>query len=265
MPRPIRLQLPHRGFTLLEVIIALVLIAVLLSILLPALSTARVASHRDHCGDNLRVMGEAWQSYLAEHDREFPYVPLQPAWLYGGMRFSRVDGTAFPDFNRPLSPYLHLFRTRDYAEVGTCCPADRGISAAAAAAGTGDRTAFESFGTSYRANAPLMDARAAGLTDESRGMRRSEIRAFPAALVLCGDAVWYEVAESTGRHADWHGVTNAGNILFLDGSVRFMTVTPKGVRGPMMFDPLTIRGMPTTLPDIEHEAQPASAPDVSRP
>lgn len=263
MPKPFRHPCrSQRAFTLLEVIIALALIAVLFSILLPALSSARVASHRDHCADNLRIIGEAWQSYLAEHEKTFPYVAPQPAWQYGGMRFSGMDRTALPDFNRPLTSYLHLFRTRDYGEVCTCCPADRGITTAdAVAAGTGERTAFESYGTSYRANALLMDARSAGLTDESRGMKRSEIRAFPAALVLSGDAVWYEAAESTGRHADWHGVPNAGNILFLDGSVRFMTVSPKGVRGPIMFDPQAIRELPAAGPESQPQSPPQTQPE----
>ena len=255
MPRLPRRPSRHRAFTLIETLISLVLIAVLFSILLPALSSARVSSHRDGCADNLRIVGEAWQTFLADHDREFPYVPVQPGWFYGGMRFSRVDGTAFPDYNRPLTPYLHLFRTAHVQGSMHVLSGRSRHRGCGRSAGTGSRTAFESFGTSYRANAPLLDARAAGLTDELRGMRRSEIRAFPAALVVCGDAVWYEVAESTGRTADWHGEPNAGNLLFLDGSVQFMTITPKSVRGPIMFDPLAIRSMTATIPE------PQSQPD----
>jgi len=220
--------------TLLETAFALVLIAVLLSILLPALSSARVTSHKDQCQSNLRHMGEAWTSYLADHQDQYPFVPVQPAWQYGGVRFSTIDRAALPDVNRPLTTYLNLRKTRVYNEVSVCCPADRGIASDASAAGTGGRSAFESFGTSYRANAQLLDARLAGVSEEARGMRRKEITMGPSKLVVCGDAVWYEVAEATGRHADWHGEPDAGNLLFLDGSVRFQKIT---VPGAMAFDP----------------------------
>lgn len=230
---------PHRpALTLLETVIALVLIAVLLSILLPALSSARVTSHKDRCASNLKVIGEAWQTYLADHDREFPYAPLQPAWFYGGMRFSQIDHSAFPDFNRPLTTYLNLHKTRDPDELCVSCPADHGISGAASAAGTAERTAFDSYGTSYRANAPLLDARMTGATQEPRGLRRDEITVPPSALLLCGDPVWYEVAESTGRHADWHETPNAGNMLFLDGSVKFQIIKPRKDPQAIRFDPI---------------------------
>jgi prepilin-type processing-associated H-X9-DG protein len=251
------------AFTLLETAIALALIALLLSILLPALSSARVNSHRVQCASNLGDIGNAWQDWLAEHHRQFPFVPVQPAWQYGGVRFSRVDGAAFPDYNRPLTQYLHLRTTRNDNELCVCCPADRGITAPAAAAGTGGRRAFDTFGTSYRANAPLLDVRLAGSLgeDEDRGMKRSEITAFPAALVLCGDPVWYEVAESTGRSANWHGVTNAGNLLFLDGHVDFKTIRPKEVIRSLQFDP--IRPTPSsTSPSLR---SPPPSPTSSSP
>jgi prepilin-type processing-associated H-X9-DG protein len=223
---------------MLEAVVALALIAVLLSILLPALSSARVTSHRAQCAGHLRELGEGWQAYLADHNKQFPFVAVQPGWRYGGVRVSRVSASAFPDFDRPLTPYLHLHRTRVFDELCVCCPADRGISGAASGAGTGERTVFESFGTSYRANAPLMDARLAGITQEMRGMRRSEITTSPSRLLLAGDPVWYEVAESTGRTADWHNQEGAGNMLFLDGSVQFKRALPRERSGPIVLDPI---------------------------
>jgi prepilin-type processing-associated H-X9-DG protein len=53
-----------------------------------------------------------------------------------------------------------------------------------------------------------------------------------------GDPVWYEVRESTGRVATWHGSPDAGNLLFLDGSVRFVPVEPRPEVGAAVFDPL---------------------------
>jgi prepilin-type N-terminal cleavage/methylation domain-containing protein/prepilin-type processing-associated H-X9-DG protein len=226
------------GFTLLEMAIALALIAVLLSILLPALSSARITSQKEQCAANLAHIGQAWQTWLDDHDKQFPFVPVQPAWQYGGVRFSAIDGTAFPDNNRPLTPYLHLHKTRNVDDLCVCCPADRGISTPAAAAATAGRTAINTYGTSYRANAPLLDVRLSGQSDELRGMARREVNIFASRLVLCGDPVWYEASEETGRDATWHAAPNAGNLLFLDGHVAFATIRPKHVVRSILFDPI---------------------------
>jgi prepilin-type processing-associated H-X9-DG protein len=249
---------PHRGLTLLETGISLGLIAVLVSLLIPILSTARQSSYRDQCAANQRVIGQAWQTWLNDNDKQFPHVPLQPGWRWGGMRFSSIDDTAFPDFDRPLTAYLPLSQTTEYDRVCVCCPADRGIESPVSGLGTGDRTVFRSFGTSYRANAPLLDARLARLPasmrgepgSDERGLRRSEISTAPSRMVLAGDPMWYEVAESTGRTADWHGKPNSGNLLFMDGSVRFMTVRPRPMIGPMVFDPI----MPGSFPAQDESA-----------
>ena len=71
-----------------------------------------------------------------------------------------------------------------------------------------------------------------------RGLQRDLITTSPSRLVMMGDPVWYEVRENTGRLASWHGVPNTGNLLFLDGSVRFVSVAPKPKVGAAVFDPL---------------------------
>ena len=103
--------------------------------------------------------------------------------------------------------------------------------------GTGDRTAYEAFGTSYRANAALL-APAADGSRSGRGLHRNEITTAASRLVVTGDPFWYEVLESTGRVAAWHGKPDAGNLLFLDGSVRFVPVEPRPQIGAAVFDPL---------------------------
>ncbi len=241
----------HHGLTLLETALSVMLIAALLSILLPALSSARTQSFRDRCQANQKAMSMAWQNYLNDHNQEFPAVPVQPGWFYGGMRFSAVSDTMLPDADRPLTSYLGLFRTNDPHDVVCSCPADHGITDPQATMGTGRRTAFRSYGTSYRANAALLwsippDENAVPDVAERRGLRRSEITTAMSRLVLMGDPVWYEVAESTGRQADWHGQKDSGNVLFLDGSIKFMAVKPRNLgAGPAVFDPIMKGSKPT--------------------
>ena len=181
---------------------------------------------------NQRLLNHAWQNYLHGNDERFPALLVQPSWMYGGVRFSRLDGAPFLDYDRPLNRYLPINRLAGSGEILFECPADRGITDEQGKVGTGRRTAFEAFGTSYRANAKLLAGSAGG------GLLRDRITTSASRLVVMGDPVWYEVREQTGRLASWHGMTAAGNLLFLDGSVRFLVINPKSTIGPAVFDPL---------------------------
>ena len=225
------------GFTFVELGISLSVVSILLAILLPALSSARMSSWRALCAGNQRVLSQAWSNYLDSNQGRFPVLYDQAAWMYGGVRFSRVDGSPFLDHGRPLNRYLPGQHPGVQDEELFRCPADQGIRGEHSEVGTGRRTAFEAFGTSYRANTRLIGPR----TEEAwadQGLPRAAITTAASRLVVMGDAVWYEVREGTGRLATWHGVPDAGNMLFLDGSVRFLTIEPKTEVGAAVFDPL---------------------------
>ena len=225
------------GFTLLELLLALAVVSVLLAILLPTLSTARIASHRDDCANNQRLISEAWQICLEANNGRFPTVAVEPGWFYGGLRFSSINDSAFLDFDRPLNRYLPQSILIKHGEEIFKCPGDTGIHGEVAGVGTGTITAFRAFGTSYRANALLLRLNP-DLAESASGISTSTITTPHSKFMLMGDAVWYEVHEKTGRQADWHAVANAGNILFLDGSVRFETMDPEDTSGSIEFDPL---------------------------
>ncbi len=232
---------PHSGFTLLEVMIAGLLTAILLMLLIPALHGARVANQRERCASNLANLGQIWHEYLEDHGQKFPDLPGAGSWLYGGVRHSAINENVFLDPERPLSRWLRQWSLDDEAAHLFCCPADRGIIGPTAGTGTAGRTACRAFGTSYRANAMLFDARLARLDSQPRGVHLHEVATSPSRLLLMGDAIWHEVAESTGRDADWHRREGVGNILFLDGSVRFQNVRPRPHTGPVDVDPTLTR------------------------
>ena len=227
------MDMRRSGFTMLELLVSLAVVSVLLAILLPALASARVSNHRALCAGNQRLIGEAWQAYLEANGEQFPAIFVQPGWRYAGVRFSSVDRQPFLDYDRPLTRHLPLARLHGQAESLFACPADRGITDERGEVGTGRRTAYLAFGTSYRANGELVRPRGAGAS----ALHRDEVTTAPSRLVVMGDPVWFEVLESTGRLASWHGVADTGNMLFLDGSVRFVTIRPRGQRGPVVFDP----------------------------
>jgi prepilin-type processing-associated H-X9-DG protein len=220
---------------MLELLVSLAVVSGLLAILLPALSSARMSSYRALCAGNQRLVGQAWVAFLEGNEGRFPTLFVQPGWLYGGVRFSSTDERPFLDYDRPLNRYLPVHHLDVAGEHVFRCPADHGITDEHREIGTGRRTAYRAFGTSFRANARLVGRRdpAAG------GLRRDQITTAPSRLVVMGDAVWYESLENTGRLAVWHGTPNAGNLLFLDGSVRFVVVEPRPAVGPAVFDPVS--------------------------
>src|SRR5688572_26248294 len=61
-----------RGFTLVELLVVVGIIALLISILMPALSRAREQAVRVLCASNLRQWGIGLAGYAAGHKNYFP-------------------------------------------------------------------------------------------------------------------------------------------------------------------------------------------------
>ena len=75
-----RAALPQQsGFTLIELLIVIGIIAVLASLLLPALSTAKAKAQRTACMNNFKQLQLAWLAYTYENNDHFPPNGRDPA------------------------------------------------------------------------------------------------------------------------------------------------------------------------------------------
>ncbi len=62
------------GFTLIELLVVVAIIAMLISILMPAISKFRVMSKRTACMANLHSIGQALEAYLSNNNDYWPYA-----------------------------------------------------------------------------------------------------------------------------------------------------------------------------------------------
>lgn len=251
----------QRGFTLIELMVVVAIIALLIAILLPSLQKARNAARGSRCLSNLRALGSATTMYMADNKDWLPVGPPDKLWWrytkngkthtsstyvlgaraypwsnchWGGRRAEELHGPNEETFTRPLTRYLYPHAGLDNEMPLFQCPGDRELAGSMYekfARVFGDhiqknKTVYQMCGNSYYSNpwiGPSFDGKRHGLVTSQ--------------TVLFEDAVFYIDGRQVGeflpvQSMGWHGAFSKHNLLFLDFHAAFVYADTRGRSGP---------------------------------
>jgi prepilin-type N-terminal cleavage/methylation domain-containing protein len=114
-----------RGFTLVELLTVIAIIAILASLLFPVFARAKAAAKQTQCISNLKQVGDSIAMYMSDYDGIFPHA------VDASDKYDTQIWAQFPDYQAQipsmpflqdvLQPYLHSYGVFH-------CPSDTGTS-----------------------------------------------------------------------------------------------------------------------------------------
>jgi prepilin-type N-terminal cleavage/methylation domain-containing protein len=180
------------GFTLVELLVVIGILAILISILMPVMAAAKVRADRTACAASLRQVGALFQMYMADSRNRLPRVNTMPS-----VKPPLNDGKSIVEI---LEPYAKGNR-----KIWRC-PADV-IKAVSNGAPPGFETYFEREQSSYQYNPNLAELYAGEhLADTFLARKGVNINLIPIMM---------DYEPFHGRP----GTPGASNYLFIDGRV----------------------------------------------
>jgi len=236
------------GFTLVELLVVISIIALLLSILMPSLQKARESAKKVVCGSNLKQQALAHSLYSADNDEKYIHLFIKgyPGWtrdislLIGGHQVWTPGATY-----RPKQKVLNAYVDNNYNVFK--CPGDKGMKGPLS---TGKLTVFEANGNSYAYNGYGNDPMNDYYGDFDTGQKEPKKRAYAGRktsgtkrlsdIIFHGELVmhmFHNGLEEGEREYAWHsrkGI-NMANLVFGDGHYAYTQMTYDKIKDPQSF------------------------------
>lgn len=241
-----------QGFTLVELLVVISIIAILVALLLPALNGARTTAFRASCMNNVRQLTLAMHEYMTDNEGYFPpkISGSHLSWFGKSGALGKYGSGMLNAEKRILNPYLGG-PFEDEHEVSICrCPGDK-VSAIHI-----DYSQYDAMGSSYTFNGLTADRSSAtpgavtgsGLIIPQRdatapaewgstypGRSGDEIENPSRFIVIAEDGAYRLMWWSSQQWNDfgsidrnvWHGLSVGFNCGFADGHAAWIDMTDK--------------------------------------